>query len=375
MNRGAKFLFIIIATAIAVSCGSPGEPLPPSLEIPRQITDLRVARKGNAVTLTWTMPTLTTEGRTITQPGNVEVCRSLAEMQKCEAPIARIPFKKNARNSSASRTESYVDMLASPDTLGNPTANFYYAVSAVNSYSKNAGPSNQVQVPAAPALPPPSGLTAQVTGDGIRLNWQPVTSSSPTQGLHFVYRVYRRESGAKAEVVAGEIPVGDSSPTLLDHSFGWEKTYEYRVAIVTQGSHGGLRPCGDEGILASADCATAFSVEGDDSPAVQVVAHDVFPPATPTGLQAVFSGPGQKPFIDLVWSANTEPDLAGYNIYRHEEGLPARKVNFVLVNTPVFRDGTARLCVTYFYSVSAVDVRGNESPRSEEAKQGILCEQ
>ena len=53
----------------------------------------------------------------------------------------------------------------------------------------------------------------------------------------------------------------------------------------------------------------AKQVEGDDTPPVTVVAHDVFPPATPTGLQAVFSGPGQKPFIDLVWTPNTEPDL------------------------------------------------------------------
>ena len=48
----------------------------------------------------------------------------------------------------------------------------------------------------------------------------------------------------------------------------------------------------------------------------------------PTGLQAVFSGVGQAPFIDLVWSPDTEADLAGYNIFRHEENGPAGKIEF-----------------------------------------------
>ena len=359
MNFRAKLLFVIIASLIAVSCGSPGEPLPPSLELPRPVTDLRAVRKGNAVTLTWTLPTLNTEGRTITQSGNFEVCRSPVPLQHCDTQVARIPVKRLAHASSASQTETYVDVLSSPTTLNDANANFYYAVSAVNSYGKTAGISNQVTVPAVSVLPPPSGLTAQVTAAGIRLSWTAVAPSPQASGLHFLYRLYRRESGGKADVVAGELPVGDAAPALFDHSFEWEKTYDYRVTVVTS-------------ITAAND--SEHQVEGDDSPAVQVVARDIFPPATPTGLQAAFSGPGQKPFIDLIWTPNTEEDLAGYNVYRHEQGMRAVKIDILPVKTPVFRDGTVLACVTYFYSVSAVDVRGNESPRSEEAKQGSSCD-
>ncbi len=84
--------------------------------------------------------------------------------------------------------------------------------------------------------------------------------------------------------------------------------------------------------------AAEQQVEGDDTPSVTVVAHDVFPPAVPAGLQAVFSGPGQKPFIDLIWAPNTEADLAGYNVYRHEQDGQTVKVNSDLVKTPTFRD-------------------------------------
>jgi len=156
--------------------------------------------------------------------------------------------------------------------------------------------------------------------------------------------------------IAGELPVRDEPhPTLLDKNFEWQKTYEYRVTVVTEVQ----QATGTE------------QVEGDDSPTVRVIANDIFPPATPSGLQAVFSGPGQKPFIDLVWKANTERDLAGYNIYRRQPGGQPVKLNNELIKAPAFRDSNVLPGHEYLYSVSAVDVRGNESPRSEEASETV----
>jgi fibronectin type 3 domain-containing protein len=41
------------------------------------------------------------------------------------------------------------------------------------------------------------------------------------------------------------------------------------------------------------------------------------------------------------------------------------------VKTPSFRDDKVQMGHEYFYSVSAVDERGNESGRSEEANEAI----
>ena len=89
------------------------------------------------------------------------------------------------------------------------------------------------------------------------------------------------------------------------------------------------------------------------------------------GLQAVFSGVGQKPFIDLTWAPSTETDLAGYNVYRQEAGGEAARINRELVKTPSFRDETVMPGQKYFYTVSAVDLRGNESPHSEPASEFV----
>ncbi len=143
------------------------------------------------------------------------------------------------------------------------------------------------------------------------------------------------------------------SPEFLDQTFEWEKHYDYRATVLT---------------VVSGPGKPEFEVEGDDTPAVQVFAHDVFPPAVPTGLQAVFSGVGQAPFVDLVWSPDTEADLAGYNVFRHEGNEPPVKLNSDPVKTPAFRDSTVQPGKKYFYSVSAVDGRNNESAKSEESE-------
>ena len=85
-------------------------------------------------------------------------------------------------------------------------------------------------------------------------------------------------------------------------------------------------------------------------------------------MQAVSSGPGQKTFIDLVWAPVTDVDLEGYNIFIATKKAPGSESQRRAAEDA----GVPRLDVppgkTYFYSVSAVDVRGNESARSEETE-------
>jgi fibronectin type 3 domain-containing protein len=73
----------------------------------------------------------------------------------------------------------------------------------------------------------------------------------------------------------------------------------------------------------------------------------------------------------LTWAPNTEADLAGYNVYRRPAGQPPVKINTELVKAPAYRDREVTAGHQYFYAVTAVDLRGNESPRSPEASEGV----
>jgi len=170
--------------------------------------------------------------------------------------------------------------------------------------------------------------------------------------------VYRREEGKNNDTLVAEV-LADGRPSYVvsDQSFEWGKTYSYRATVATQVQLKGREEAEFEGL---------------DTPFQEVFAHDIFPPAVPSGLQAVYSGGGQPGFIDLVWAPGTEVDLAGYNVYRREQGSAAsQKINPQLVKVPAFRDADVKSAHEYFYSVSSVDVRGNQSTPSAEVNESV----
>src|SRR5258707_7023548 len=72
-------LFILVC--LLASCGTPGRPLPPSLNIPRPVHDLQAARKSDVVLLSWTSPQQTTDGAMLSKPGKIIVRRAAGENQ------------------------------------------------------------------------------------------------------------------------------------------------------------------------------------------------------------------------------------------------------------------------------------------------------
>jgi fibronectin type 3 domain-containing protein len=105
--------------------------------------------------------------------------------------------------------------------------------------------------------------------------------------------------------------------------------------------------------------------ESEGSQPYEVIARDVFPPASPTGLTALYTAGA----VELVWTANSEKDLAGYYVYRREAGEQPVKLNKdELLRTPILRDYDARPGHVYYYHVTAVDLSNNESQPSEEVE-------
>lgn len=363
-DRWGKLLFLLAALLALGACASIGAPQPPSLELPKPVTDLRATRKGDRVILSWTRPTTTTDRQRIRGAVVVHICRgTTADLTECGRPVGQ--FTGGAvlaggpvanKNVATRVTDSFTDTLRKPATTNaemNPGF-LTYAVGAVNAGGRSAGLSNQVHVSAASTLPPPTSFSAQVTDQGVVLAWTVATEAEGTSA-HYVYRAYRRFDGEKENTLVGELPLtADPRMTLTDSNIEWEKTYFYHVEAVTELDVPGQ---------------PAMQIDGEDSADVKVFAHDVFPPGVPAGLQAAYSGPEQAPFIDLIWAPVMDADLAGYNVYRRESNKSPLKINPELVRTPAYRDTQVNAGKTFYYSVSSVDVRGNESARSDEASE------
>ena len=355
-----RFAVAVSATLMLAACATIAPPQPPSLELPKPPTDLRASRQGDRVSLNWTIPIQTTDRETLRNLGPTLICRGPGELNSCNTPVGqiRMPIPAIKAGASAPKPQAaYADTLPPQLESDDPSAFITYAVQVLNREGRAAGLSNQVHVPLAHTLPPPRDFHAHVAKEGVVMNWIGEIVPVAPADVHYVYRVYRRAEGSNERVLAGETPAGaEISFTMTDAGIEWQKTYYYRAEAVT---------------LIRRAINSQLEIEGDDTPEAKVVADDVFPPAVPAELQAVFSGPGQKPFIDLVWAPVTDADLAGYNVYRREEGTTPVKLTGDLIKAPAYRDENVAPQRKYFYSVSSVDVRGNESARSEEASEAV----
>jgi hypothetical protein len=152
---------------------------------------------------------------------------------------------------------------------------------------------------------------------------------------------------------------GKDQGEALDRDAALDHTYQYSVQRVVA-------------LALEGHTFEVFSAPGDT---VTIDARDVFPPRTPTAVQAIADP--QARAIDLSWAPNTESDLAGYVVYRRDTApsAPAVRVSPSGEAAPSFHDASVLFGHRYAYSVSAVDRDGNESPRSAETEESLPQQQ
>jgi hypothetical protein len=109
--------------------------------------------------------------------------------------------------------------------------------------------------------------------------------------------------------------------------------------------------------------ATDPLVESADSPEACLEVKDVFPPAPPTGLSALL----QDSDVEVSWSPSADADLKSYRLYRASGGAAPQRVAEVAADKTSVRD-TPSAGAVHVYTLTAVDVQGNESAPSAPAE-------
>src|ERR1051326_8828599 len=163
---------ILLGCVALTGCGVPGAPQPPSTGIPKFVGDLKAARKGDTVTLTWTTPTDTSDGELIRKPGKMVVERALSTGHEGELnfqPISELPLEpalKEERGDQATAKDSLTGALQS----GNADYALYQVLAESRS-GKSAGLPNRVSVPLVVTPATPQKLELNAVPAGIRLSW------------------------------------------------------------------------------------------------------------------------------------------------------------------------------------------------------------
>jgi hypothetical protein len=306
---------------IASGCGYVGDPLPPLRNIPASVADLAAVQRGERIIVQFTPPVKTTEGRALGGPVKFDL-----RIGTAVAPFDPENWAAQARELQELVVRSGLAQTEAPSTAWSGR-DVTLAVRTIGPNGKESGWSNFVNLTVVPPPQRPAALQAQGTADGVRLTWQ---------GEAGDFVVLRRE-GAEG----GFAPVAEARQTeWLDRAAEFGKPYTYLV----------------QRLVKLAEDRTAQSELSDE---VTITPKDVYPPAAPQGLRVV-AGPSS---IELAWDRNTEPDLAGYRVYRSVGGGAWEKLADVS-QVPAYSDHQVQSAKTYQYAISAVDQAGNESPRS-----------
>ena len=112
----------------------------------------------------------------------------------------------------------------------------------------------------------------------------------------------------------------------------------------------------------SVSAINSWGLESPKSEVLRVTSGDFTPPVSPSGLVvATFDRTAGTAQLD--WNPSPSADLAGYRVYRQGEEGPRSPVTALLF-TPGFEDRTLPAEGVFTYSITAIDLSGNESEYS-----------
>jgi hypothetical protein len=330
-----------------------GPPHPPRAEQPVAIKDLALAQRGRTLELTFSLPELAADGERLTKPLEAEILRAVAAAGRTgpTAPSG-LSLWKELRVDDLARYKQG-EKVVFPLTLSDEEfrqqrgGTFAFGVRTLTRGFRHRAVesdlSNVLQVILVDVSVAVQDLQIRAEEHALALSW-----SAPAQTLSgglasnlSAYRIDRSQTGKP-----GSFQFRGETPGLeyRDAEFEFGHAYYYKVVAVSK----------QDGSVA----------ESEESATVEITPRDVFPPAVPRGLSAVYTTDA----VELIWTANSEPDLAGYNVYRREEGGAAQKINPEILRTPIARDSSVAAGRKYFYRVTALDLANNESPACEEVQ-------
>ena len=347
---------LLLAQAVGIvfllACGVQGPPQPPRVEVPERVTDLTVDQVGRRLEIRFTLPHLAVDGERLTKPLEIEILRahlpSGSQLSKSPSMVlwTRLQPSQWARYSNEGKLiypaplseEEYKNWQGEDSLIAVRTLTRGFRHRALESEI-----SKMVRLRVMDVSSPVDQMESEVTEKAIEVRWQPPGKTLEGLAVKYLwgYRVYRSTTGKPGSF---QLLAESTAPRYSDRDFEFGHRYSYEVRALFK--EGGT------------------TAESEASQPCEVIARDIFPPARPTGLTALYTSGA----VELVWTANSEKDLAGYYVYRRENGEKPKKLNEELLQTPILRDASVEPGHTYFYQVTAVDLSKNESQPSGEVE-------
>src|SRR5580704_184610 len=377
---------IFLASIAAAGCAAPSEPTARHAPTPTAVTDLAAVQQGHRVILSFTLPKKTTDSKPLPTDLSIEIYRQVVPSGAKPGAIPAFAPRDLAVTIPSAMVGHYADgahfefpFELKTATIAEPPGEqtIFMVRTRVNDKKVSAN-SNPATVHLYEPFPP-AKISAKITHDAIILTgWGVVLPTTPPTGVETDqfpsdahYRIFRTVTETETESTTApkaESPAapGNETPstphleqiadlplttmTYEDTNFTFDHTYIYSVRTAAKFG--------------------STWIESDDSNLLTVTPKDIFPPSAPQGIVIVYvpAATATPAHLEISWSISPETDLAGYDIYRNEQGgNTALKLKSRPLLTPSYRDMSIQPGTSYSYTVKSVDRAGNESPASEQA--------
>lgn len=355
MKSSGAGLAVLVAMAVAAaSCGKKGPPEAPLRPVPAAIADFRAEVWGPSVFLHFTVPETNLDKSTpaavnridlyaLTQPASavqpsIEQLATSANLLASFAIAHDIEPEEPSPKSTLKlgQLASHHETVSVPDAAQGPSVRYYLAQPAAG---RRRGPVSPVlAVPLSVRPEPPADLQATYTEKELTLVWKP-------SGAEQRFTISRVSGDAEATATAE--PLAEPRFTT-PVEFGVERCYIVRAlqgtAAVTLVSLPSARVC--------------------ETPV------DRFPPAGPTSLIGVAA----EDAIELVWTASSAADVAGYIVLRADApGGTMQRLTPAPIAGTEYRDTTVKSGTTYEYAVVAVDRASPPNESVPSARQTVTA--
>ena len=363
-QREQPWLWIALLPAallwgIAAGCGAPAAPLPPTLNLPQPVRDLAASRSGDTVHLTFSVPQKTTDKLPVRGPMTASLCRSV-DTGPCQ-PAGTLTIPPQAKS-------AVMDDTLPPELRQGLPRLLVYKVAILNHAGKSFAGSAPAWTAAGAAPAPVAGLTATPRRKGIVISWE--GTSAPADVVRFD-RTRTSAPSSQPEPKANDAFIGRRAPEEPgEQVLRVPETASDRLtfAVDTTAHTGSSYRYVAQRIQPVTLNNRTLEIASAPSLPAETAYRDVFPPPVPTGLVSAADTTAKA--IDLDWTPDVDPGLAGYIIYRRaaNSSQPPQRISPVgkPVTTSSWSDTSATPGQRYAYSVSAIDTSGNESRRSVE---------
>ena len=379
MKRYFFTIILILSSFFLSLCGKKGPIYPPQIKIPNIVETFKAIQRGDIIVLTWRNPATYIDGSPITEIAGVLIKVMEEELKEgmTLADMSEKIFLEEAKTLVLIPAEKFSDYQTDGEDetvkytymyhfelkdIGEKR--FTFAIRIIDKRGKISDLSDFEDLELKIAPMPPTGLSIVVYQDNIELKWKaPVKNidQSISSDLIICYCSYssflsiftislseNRIDGYNIyRLTEGKEPEKRNSSNVKNIYFN-DKLFKFgnRYIYFVRASAAGISPL----------------LESVDSETIEVIPKDTFPPLPPKELSAVAG----DSFITLIWESNQEKDLAGYKVWRKSQAeTKYRLITPELVESNSYLDSQVKDNIRYEYVITACDISGNESEKSQ----------